>query len=177
MKKLNIAVFFGGCSSEYSVSLESASAVISNLDPEKYNPILIGISNDGDWYYYTGDLARIKNNTWQNTQYCTPAVLSPERRTHQLLILTKAGVESIPIDVAFPVLHGKNGEDGTIQGAIELAGIPLAGCGVLASALCMDKDRAHKLASLTGVRIPNALVLTMFVNRKVTHLITEKCTT
>lgn len=66
---------------------------------------------------------------------------------------------TIPIDLAFPILHGKNGEDGTVQGVIELAGIPLAGCGILASALCMDKDRAHKLAERTGVRIPNALVI------------------
>lgn len=159
MNKLNIAVFFGGCSSEYSVSLESASAVISNLDTEKYNPIPIGISKEGDWYYYTGDTEKIKNDTWQNTKYCVPAILSPERRAHKLLLLTKSGMESISIDVAFPVLHGKNGEDGTVQGTVTLAGIPLAGCSVLASALCMDKDRAHKLAGLTGVRIPSSLVL------------------
>jgi D-alanine---D-serine ligase len=161
MKKLKVAVFFGGCSSEYSVSLESASAVIGNLDTEKYEPIPIGISKDGDWYYYSGDIAMIKNDTWQSGEACIPTVLSPDRKEHKLLLLKEAGMEIIPFDVAFPVLHGKNGEDGTLQGAIDLAGIPLAGCGVLASALCMDKDRAHRLAGLTGIRIPNSMVLEM----------------
>lgn len=159
MKKQNIAIFFGGSSTEYSVSLASATGVISNLDAEKYNPVLIGITKDGSWFHYTGDIAKVKNDTWQNAVDCIPAVLSLDCKEHKLLILKENGVETIPIDVAFPVLHGKNGEDGTVQGAIELAGIPLAGCGVLASALCMDKGRAHKLAELTGVRIPNALVI------------------
>ncbi|MBE6034547.1 MAG: D-alanine--D-serine ligase VanG [Clostridiales bacterium] len=159
MNKLNIAVFFGGCSSEYGISLESSSAVIGSLNTEKYNPVLIGISNEGKWYYYTGDIAKIKNDTWQNSRDCIPAILSPDRKEHKLLLLKETSVEAIPIDVAFPVLHGKNGEDGTVQGTIELAGIPLAGCGVAASALCMDKDRAHKLAGLAGVRIPSSLVL------------------
>lgn len=159
MSKLNIAVFFGGCSPEYSVSLQSAAAVISNLDTEKYNLIPVGISKEGDWYCYRGDLDRIKNDTWLDREYCTPAALSPSPKAPQLLIQREKGVEARPIDVAFPILHGKNGEDGTIQGVIELAGIPLAGCGVLSSALCMDKDRAHKLASLTGIHVPKSLVL------------------
>lgn len=159
MMKLNVAVFFGGCSSEYSVSLESASAVISNLDITKYNPVLIGITHDGDWYYYTGNVENIQNNTWKNDKDCTPAVLSLNRNRNKLLLLRNTGPDEIQIDIAFPILHGKNGEDGTVQGLIELAGIPLAGCGILASALCMDKDRAHKLANLAGVRVPKALVL------------------
>lgn len=166
MKKLKIAVFFGGCSSEYSVSLASASAVISNLDTTKYEPIPIGISREGTWYSYCGDVARIKNDTWHNSQDCIPAVLSPDRREHKLLLLKETGMEVLPIDVAFPVLHGKNGEDGTLQGAIDLAGIPLAGCGVLASALCMDKDRAHRLAGLMGIRIPNAMVMERILRNK-----------
>lgn len=159
MKKLNIAVFFGGCSSEYSVSLESASAVIQNLDPEKYQPVPIGITKDGDWFYFTGDPVRIQTDTWQNEKDCVPAAISPNRSDRCLLLFETNGVRRLPIDAAFPVLHGKNGEDGTIQGLIELAGIPLAGCGVLASALCMDKDRAHRLAAAAGVRVPQAFVL------------------
>jgi len=161
MKKLNIAVFFGGCSSEYSVSLESASAVIRNLDPEKYQPVPVGITRDGDWFYFTGDPARIQADTWQNEKDCIPAAISPNRSDHCLLLFENEGVRRLPIDAAFPVLHGKNGEDGTIQGMIEMAGIPLAGCGVLASALCMDKDRAHQLAAAAGVRVPRAFVLNM----------------
>ena len=159
MNKLNVAVFFGGCSSEYSVSLSSASGVILNLDNEKYSPVMIGITKEGSWYYYDGPIDKLLNDTWYSSEYCTPAVLSPNHGEKNLLLLKKEGITKIPIDVALPVLHGRNGEDGTLQGMLEMAGIPLAGCGTLASALCMDKDRAHKLVSLAGVRIPQALVL------------------
>lgn len=159
MKKLNIAVFFGGCSPEYSVSLSSASGVILNLDREKYNPLMIGITKEGAWYYYTGPVDKLLDDTWLNPQDCTPAVLSPNRGEQCLLLLEQNGVSRIHLDAAFPVLHGQNGEDGTLQGLIELAGIPLAGCGTLASALSMDKDRAHKLASLAGIQVPLSTVL------------------
>lgn len=156
MDKLNVAVFFGGKSSEYSVSLESACSVIKNLNREKYEPVAVGISEKGDWFYFQGEIQKIKEDTWLNDKDALPAMLSPRRSEHRLLVFGKEGVSSIPVDAAFPVLHGKNGEDGTIQGLIELAGIPLVGCSVLASALCMDKDRAHKLVSLAGVRVPKA---------------------
>jgi len=157
--KLKIAIFFGGCSSEYSVSLESAYAVIRNLNSEKYEVIPVGISDRGEWFYFTGDIEKIRQDCWLNETDCIPAALSPNRSEHKLLLFTGDKVQALPIDVAFPVLHGKYGEDGTLQGLIELAGIPLVGCGVLASALCMDKDRAHKLASLAGISVPQALVL------------------
>lgn len=159
MKKKNIAVIFGGASSEYGVSLESAYAVISHLNREKYHPVLIGISREGEWFYFTGDISKIQKDTWCNKEDCVSAVLSPNRTKHRLLVLREDRTESIPMDAVFPVLHGKNGEDGTVQGLIELAGIPLVGCGTLASALCMDKDRAHRLAELSGVRVPKAVVL------------------
>lgn len=157
MKKLNVLVIFGGCSSEYSVSLESAHGAISNLNREKYCPVLVGISREGNWYYFDGDIAKLLDDTWNNAADCVPAVLSPNRSEKSLLLRRAEGIELISIDVALPILHGKNGEDGTVQGAIELAGIPLAGCGVLASALCMDKDRAHRLAETAGVRVPKAI--------------------
>ena len=157
MKKLNVAIFFGGCSSEYSVSLESAAAVIRSLDRTLYEPVLIGITQRGDWFYYTGPVEQIPADTWQTAGHCVPALLSPDRSHHHLLLLKETGVEALPVDIAFPVLHGRNGEDGTLQGLLELAGIPLAGCGVLASALCMDKDRAHTLAKAAGVRVPRAM--------------------
>lgn len=157
MNRLKIAVFFGGCSSEYSVSLESAYSVICNLDREKYEPVPVGITEQGKWYYFGGDVERIKEDSWQQDESCVPAVLSPERGGRKLLLFQEKGVEDMTVDVAFPVMHGKNGEDGTIQGLIQLAGIPLAGCNVLASALCMDKDRAHKLAELAGIRVPRAM--------------------
>lgn len=159
MEKLNVAVFFGGCSPEYSVSLSSASGVILNLDRERYEPVLIGITQKGAWYHYTGSVEKLLNDSWCNPEDCTPAALSPNRGEKQLLLLKEEGIQRIPVDIAFPVLHGGNGEDGTIQGLLELAGIPIAGCGTLSSALGMDKDRAHKLVSLKGIRVPKHLVL------------------
>ncbi len=158
MKKLKIAVFFGGCSSEYGISLESACAVIQNLDREKYEPVPVGISRAGKWYHYPGEIEKIRQDRWLN-DCCIPAVLSPDRRAHKLLLLREDRIEAIQIDAAFPVMHGKCGEDGTIQGLIEIAGIPLIGCGVLASALCMDKHRAHQMAQLSGVETPKSIVI------------------
>ena len=159
MGKLHIAIFFGGKSSEYPVSLESAYSVIRNLDQERYVPVPVGISKEGGWFYFTGDIQKIKNDTWMNQEECIPAAISLAGGEGKLLLLQEGEARAIPIDVGFPVLHGRNGEDGTIQGLIELAGIPLAGCGVLASALCMDKHRAHKLAAGEGVLVPRGIVL------------------
>ncbi|WP_347489168.1 D-alanine--D-serine ligase VanG [Desulfoscipio sp. XC116] len=159
MKRLNIAILFGGCSPEYGVSLQSAYSVIKHVDTSKYTPVLIGISSKGDWYRFDGDIEKIAADTWCNPSDCLPAALSPNRSAHTLQVFHSDRIESIPVDAAFPILHGKNGEDGTVQGLFELAGIPLVGCGTLASALCMDKDRAHKLARAAGVRVPNAFVL------------------
>ena len=159
MEKLNVAVLFGGCSPEYGVSLESAYAVITHMDRTRYNPVLIGISSAGNWYHYTGETEKIKSDAWNTPADCTPALVVPDRDSHTLLVLKNTGMEQISLDAAFPVLHGRNGEDGTVQGLLELAGIPLVGCGVLASALCMDKDRAHKLAQAAGVNVPGSIVL------------------
>lgn len=156
----NIVIIFGGASSEYEVSLQSAYAVINNINREKYSPVMVGISRAGSWFYFTGDIEKIRKDTWCSETDCVSAVISPDRTAHQLIVLHKEGVKTIPIDAIFPVLHGRNGEDGTVQGIAELAGIPLVGCGTLASALCMDKDRAHRLAGLAGVRVPRAMVLT-----------------
>lgn len=158
MEKLNVGIFFGGCSPEYSVSLSSASSVILNLDEGKYAPVLIGISQKGEWFHYAGPVDRLLNDTWLDSGDCTPAALSPNRGENSLLLLKAQGIERIRLDIAFPVLHGGNGEDGTLQGLLELSGIPIAGCGTLASALGMDKDRAHRLVSLEGIRVPKHLV-------------------
>ncbi len=154
-KKRNVAILFGGCSSEYEVSLQSVCGVLRNLDREKYEPLLIGISREGDWFHYTGDIGNIAKDTWLDSGCCTPAAFSPSRSHPGLL----CGQELLDIDVAFPVLHGRNGEDGTVQGLFALAGIPLAGCNILSSALCMDKERAHKLVGAAGIRVPRSLVL------------------
>ena len=157
--KKKIAILFGGCSSEYGVSLQSAHAVISHMDKEKYTPILIGITKQGSWYSFDGDIAEILSDTWHHSASCVPVAVSPSRSEHVLLKYTDHIVEKIPIDAAFPVLHGRNGEDGTVQGIFDLAGIPIVGCDVLSSALCMDKDRAHKLVRAAGIAVPRSYVL------------------
>lgn len=159
MKQKNVAVIFGGASSEYEVSLASAYAVISRLNKEKWHPVMIGISKRGEWFYFTGEADRLGDDTWCREADCMPAALSPGRTAHTLLVFGDSSVERIPVDLVLPLLHGKNGEDGTLQGLVELAGIPLAGCGTLSSALCMDKDRAHRLAAASGVAVPQAFVL------------------
>ena len=155
----NIALIFGGCSPEYEVSLQSAYAVITHIDRHKYTLILIGISRDGNWFIFDGSTEKLIDDTWCNTDDCTPVTVHLSRTEHNLLLLKDEKTEAIHIDAVFPILHGRNGEDGTVQGMFDLIDIPVIGCGVLASALCMDKDRAHKLAGAAGVSVPNSFVI------------------
>lgn len=157
---LRIAVIFGGCSSEYEVSLESAHSVLENIDRNRFEPIPIGITPEGEWFRFNGDIRKIADGTWCNPKDCVHAIISPDREMHGLLEIGKNEIRGVFLDAAMPVMHGKNGEDGTIQGLLELAGIPIAGCGVLSSALCMDKNRAHKLVHMAGVPVPRSYVLT-----------------
>ena len=105
--KQTIAILFGGCSSEYSVSLSSAHAVIQNLDKQKYMPIPIGISQNGQWYYFHGDIDKLLTDTWCNLEDCTPATLSPDKSQHGLLLLEDHIVRTIKLDAVFPVLRGR----------------------------------------------------------------------
>ena len=161
MERYKIAVLFGGHSSEYEVSLQSVYSVLTNLDAEVFDVLAVGITPEGDWYRYIGSYEAIPADTWrQDAAHLTPVAVSQNRSVKGFLALTEDGWQTLPIDLAFPVLHGRNGEDGTVQGLFELAGIPLVGCGTLASTLCMDKDRAHKLAALAGVDAPRAVTFT-----------------
>lgn len=158
MKK--IAVLFGGCSTEYPVSLQSAHAVLSHLDENLYEVIRIGITREGGWYRYTGDLEHLLDDSWhQREEEICPAVISPDRNMHGILEWRDGVMKVTKLDAAFPVLHGKNGEDGTVQGLLELAGIEVIGCNMLSSALCMDKHRAHRLVEEAGIRVPKAIVI------------------
>ena len=167
MKKLKIAILFGGCSPEYSVSLQSAYSVMKHIDTDRFMPILIGISSKGNRYQFNGNIEKIASDTWCNPSDCLPAAISPDRKMHTILIFYPNKVVKLPIDAAFPVLHGKNGEDGTVQGIFELAGIPLVGCGIMTSALCMDKDRAHKLVHAAGVQVPTSFLLKKGIDPKI----------
>jgi D-alanine---D-serine ligase len=157
---MNIAIIFGGCSSEYEVSLKSAYSVIENIDKSRFCPIPIGITSSGEWFRFYGDIQKISDGTWCNPHDCVRTIISPDRETHGLLEIGEAEVRGLFLDAVMPVMHGKNGEDGTIQGLLELAGIPVVGCGVLSSALCMDKNRAHQLVHMAGVPVPRSRVLT-----------------
>ena len=149
MEKRRIAVIFGGCSSEHEVSRLSAKCVIDNIPKEKYEIILIGIDKAGRWFLTDSNTDDIASGAWEQNPRNRVAFLSPDRSVGGLVALDGGhACEIIKVDVVFPVLHGKNGEDGTIQGLFQMAGIPFVGCGTLASAVCMDK--AVTRALLTG---------------------------
>lgn len=158
-KRKRIAVLFGGASSEYEVSLQSAYAVLTHMDGEKYQVLPIGIAKNGTWYLYRGELADIPEDNWQGESRCIPVVVSPDKRLQGLLLLKETGVEEISLDGALPILHGKNGEDGTVQGVFELADIPVIGCNAMSSAICMDKETAHRLAKECGVKTPASFII------------------
>lgn len=157
MEKKKIGVIFGGCSPEHDVSLESSYSVIKNMDKEKYDCILIGITKNGDWFKFDGDVEDIKNNTWEEKGKCTKVVISTNMSNKGLIDLENNTL--IKLDAIFPVLHGRNGEDGTVQGLVELSGIPLIGCGILSSSLCMDKYLSHKLAESYGIKVAKSIVI------------------
>lgn len=139
-------IIFGGKSSEYEVSLRSAASVIENIPKDKYSCLYLGITKDGKWLYYEGSPSLLLEDLWQSKGKCTPAAISPNADERALLIFRDSHIEKVNIDVVFPVLHGKNGEDGTIQGLLELSDIPCVGCGVLSSAICMDKAFSNTIA-------------------------------
>ncbi|MDD2401438.1 MAG: D-alanine--D-serine ligase VanG [Clostridia bacterium] len=174
MNKKKIAVVFGGHSTEYAVSLQSAYAVLSNLNTEKYDIIPIGISKSGEWFRFYGIYEKIQNNTWlEDKAKLTPVIVSPNRSIHGIIELNSNGNKSTKLNAAFPVLHGKNGEDGTVQGLFELAGIPLVGCDTLCSALCMDKDRAHVLVHSAGISVPQSVVIRLGIKDKSLFTLTQ----
>ncbi len=146
----NLLVIFGGYSSEHDISLRSVTSVLKNLNKEKYAITMLGITKDGAWLKYDGSVDDIESGKWLQGNV-TPAVLSPDRTEKALLVFNETGVEKIKIDVIFPVLHGKNGEDGTIQGLFQLADIPFVGCDLLSSSMCMDKAITNTLADAAGI--------------------------
>ena len=149
MSKMNLVALFGGQSSEHVVSCMSVQNVVANIDTEKYNVILVGITEDGRWVK-VDSAEEIKNDTWRESK--VSAVLSPDAKEKCLLLMEDGKVEKVPVDVVFPVLHGLYGEDGTVQGLFELAQIPYVGCGVLASAVSMDKMTTKVIVNNLGIR-------------------------
>lgn len=135
--------------------MKSAHSIITNMDKQKYDLVMIGISQQGTWLKYDGPVECLLDDTWNEGQHCTPAILSPDRNTHGLVEIHGDQVIYTPLDVVFPMLHGKYGEDGTMQGLLELAGIPYVGCRVPGSVLCMDKELAYRILQGSGIRTPH----------------------
>lgn len=154
-KKLRVGLFFGSVSSEHEVSRVSAAAWADALAQppccDRYEVVRVGITKAGRWLYFDGPIDAMRDGSWEQHPSCRPCVLSPDRADHGLLMQDGKGTRVIPLDVVAPLLHGKNGEDGTFQGLCEMAGIPYVGCGVLASAVCMDKAVANTLMDAAGV--------------------------
>ena len=148
MNQKNILVLFGGTSPEHDISMASAAAVIGALG--RHNVIPVYITRKGKWLLYDGKLDNIQAIDWE--KFGTQTVLSPDRSHKGLLRIVGDKLKVIPVDVVFPALHGPDGEDGTVQGLCELAGIPYVGCGVLSSAICMDK--AFMKMAIKSLRIP-----------------------
>ena len=150
---MKLAVIFGGVSSEHDISCLSAASILRNLDREKYEVYPVGITQDGRWYYCPDCTAdTVENGEWERLSGKIPALLPPDRSVHGLVLLRDGKTETVRLDCVFPVLHGAGGEDGTMQGLLELAGIPYVGCGVAASANSMDKSITKVLVDAAGVR-------------------------
>ena len=151
MKKLSVCVLFGGMSPEHEVSLRSAESVLNNIDHDKYNVFPVGITKDGDWILYTGtDYSLLPTGEWKSYPENRRAAISPVRG-QGLLSFEGDCVVRERIDVVFPVLHGENGEDGTMQGLLQMAGIPYVGPHVAASAVAMDKTLTKLVCDQAGV--------------------------
>jgi D-alanine---(R)-lactate ligase len=152
MSRLKLGVIFGGNGEEHPISVKSAVEVAKHLDPDKYEPFYIGITKAGAWRLCDGP-----DGGWENGT-ARPAVLSPDRRIPGLLVLDEGPprrYDTVTLDLVLPVLHGKFGEDGAIQGLLELSGIPYAGCDIQSSALCMDKSLTYMVARSAGIATPN----------------------
>lgn len=143
MHKIKVAILFGGHSSEYSVSLHSVASVIENIDTKKYEIFLFGITQAGNMMYYEGDVTSIENDTWH--QYASAATLSLNPLDRGFYVFKDQSFSLRQVDVVFPVMHGKYGEDGTLQGALSMAQIPYVGCDTLSSSVSMDKEFTHIL--------------------------------
>lgn len=159
-EKINVGVLFGGRSGEHEVSLESAASVMEAMDPEKYNIIPVGISKEGRWLAGGNPMEALRKKIIPGD--CSYATMITDPASPGILLLDRRGEPCrsgfIPLDLVFPVLHGPFGEDGTVQGLLELAGIPYVGAGVFASAAGMDKEFMKILFRHRGLNVGDYLV-------------------
>ena len=153
MSKKKVALLFGGVSSEHEVSCMSVASVYENIDREKYDPQLLGITKCGEWFLYCGDIENVRQNKWtEDAKNLKRAFICPDRSVHGIMV--EEGPTMFPhrIDAVFPVLHGRNGEDGSMQGLLEIAGIPYVGCRGLSSAGRKRRQSMHRAEESTPCR-------------------------
>lgn len=150
MGKLKVCVIFGGQSPEHEVSRKSVTSVLNNLDKNKYEITVIGITKNGEWYLYEKDISKIESGDWEKEDN-KRAIISPDAGEKAILVFEDDGIRKIHPDIVFPVLHGEYGEDGTIQGLLELANIKYVGMGVLSSANGMDKSYTKLVLQSEGI--------------------------
>ncbi len=155
---MQIAILFGGKSGEHAVSCMSAASVLENIDTGKYSVLKIGITRAGEWYKTEAAPEEIRSGAWENLPR-TKAILSPDTGDHGFLLFEEDGVRTARIDVIFPVMHGDFCEDGCLQGLCELAGIRYVGCGVLASAVGMDKELAKERFAAAGLPVAGGIII------------------
>lgn len=151
MNKMKVAVLFGGVSSEHEVSRRSCCLVLDHIDREKYDVYPIGITKSGDFFYYQGESAKIPEGEWEDEESNLPVVFSLNGKKGFSVVAKDGTLKALDIDVVFPVLHGKNGEDGTLQGMLTLSGIPYVGSDARSSALAMDKVYTHIVLENAGI--------------------------
>ncbi|MDO4485162.1 MAG: D-alanine--D-alanine ligase family protein [Bacillota bacterium] len=150
-KKLSLLILFGGVSSEHEVSCVSAASVLDHIDSGKYEINTIGITKEGNWFLTSSPAVHIRDGSWERDSGNRRAVLSPDRSIKGFLAEKDDGsFEVIRTDVVFPVLHGRNGEDGTMQGLLQIAGIPFVGSDAAASAASMDKAVTKAMVQQAG---------------------------
>ncbi|WP_026866770.1 MULTISPECIES: D-alanine--D-alanine ligase family protein [Jeotgalicoccus] len=151
MSKINLGIIYGGKSTEHEVSMRSAKSVLDALDKNKYNISLIYISKDGQW--------RLLNDNQE-------IKMVSDKEAEEVFVSPATGLrtasELIEFDSVLPILHGTAGEDGSIQGLLELAGVPYAGCGIRSSAVCMDKDMTKRLLNLANIQTAKGITVNYF---------------
>lgn len=157
MAKLKVAVLFGGVSSEHEISLLSAYSVLTNIPADKYDVFCVGITKKGRWLYYPGEYEYIKTGEWEQNPDCSTAILSPDALHKGFIVMGKDENYIRKVDVIFPVLHGANGEDGSVQGLCQLCGLPCVGCDMTGSAVCMDKALTHTVLDAAGIKTASYL--------------------
>ena len=163
MIKKTVAIIFGGVSSEHDISCISAKSIIKNIDYAKYNVVLLGITKQGKWFLFNDNVDLLPEDRWLTSKRLIPAFICPDAQVHG--IITSNG-DIIKLDAVFPVLHGKNGEDGTVQGLLQLAQIPYVGCDATSSGICMDKAIANAVADSNNIAQAKWHAINIFDYRK-----------